>query len=109
MSPFNQCMTPGDHYLTLPGVVGPLEACFSVPPVWLTRDVALLGHPHSLQGGTMHNKVVTTLMRVFKELGIASLRFNFRGVGTSAGLYDAGVGESEDMLCLSDACLRAFP
>ena len=105
----NQITAPGDHALTLFGAAGPLEACFCVPDVISTRYVALLGHPHSLQGGTMNNKVVTTLARVFKELGIASLRFNFRGVGASAGVFDAGVGESEDMLCLARQCTAAFP
>ncbi len=95
--------------MMLPGAVGPLEACLTVPESVNTHYLALLGHPHSLQGGTMNNKVVTTLVRVFKELGIASLRFNFRGVGASAGVYDAGVGESEDMLCLSAQCAAAFP
>jgi len=51
----------------------------------------------------MNNKVVTTMARVFKELGIPSLRFNFRGVGASEGSYDAGVGESEDMIHLVEA------
>ncbi|RUR12992.1 alpha/beta hydrolase [Legionella sp. km772] len=94
-------MTPGEHSLTLQGVVGPLEAVLSVPETITTPYVALLGHPHSLQGGTMTNKVVTTLGRVFKELNIPSLRFNFRGVGQSSGVYDHGVGESEDMLLLA--------
>lgn len=49
----------------------------------------------------MHNKVVTTVVRAFKEMGIASIRFNFRGVGESAGEYDAGLGESEDMLLIA--------
>ena len=57
----------------------------------------------------MHNKVVTTLVRAFKELGIASIRFNFRGVGQSAGEYDAGLGESEDMLLLARDWLHALP
>ena len=57
----------------------------------------------------MHNKVVTTLARTFKDMGIASIRFNFRGVGESAGVYDAGVGESEDMLLLARQCLQEFP
>ena len=49
----------------------------------------------------MTNKVVTTLVRVFKELNIPSLRFNFRGVGQSAGSCDQGIGESEDMILLA--------
>lgn len=57
----------------------------------------------------MNNKVVTTLARAFKDLGIASIRFNFRGVGQSVGEYDAGLGESEDMLLLARDWLRAKP
>lgn len=92
--------TPGEHLLTLQGAVGALEATLTVPPTCNTKIVAILGHPHSLQGGTMNNKVVTTMARAFKDLGIPSLRFNFRGVGLSDGVYDAGIGESEDMIAL---------
>ncbi|WED43178.1 alpha/beta hydrolase [Legionella cardiaca] len=91
---------PGEHPFVFTGVVGVLEAVLTVPAQVHGSHVAFLGHPHSLQGGTMNNKVVTTLARVFKELGIPSLRFNFRGVGQSAGAYDNGIGESEDMLYL---------
>ena len=94
-------MTPGEHSLTLQGHVGSLEAVLSVPEISTTNCVALIGHPHSLQGGAMTNKVVTTLARVFKELNISSLRFNFRGVGLSGGSYDEGIGESADMLLLA--------
>ena len=95
---------PGVHSDILPGPVGDLEVILEVPPNADGRFLALLGHPHSLQGGTMQNKVVTTMARSFRELGIASLRFNFRGVGRSAGKYTAGVGESEDMLYLLNVC-----
>ena len=57
----------------------------------------------------MHNKVVTTLVRAFGELGIASIRFNFRGVGQTAGVYDAGIGESDDMLLLARQWLKEKP
>jgi alpha/beta superfamily hydrolase len=90
--------TAGEHLFTFTGIAGPLEAILTVPEHVDKRYIAILGHPDSLQGGTMHNKVVTTLARAFKELRIASLRFNFRGVGQSAGVYDKGIGESEDML-----------
>lgn len=93
--------TPGEHSLTLPGVVGTLEAHLSIPESINSPFVALLGHPHSLQGGTMNNKVVTTMARAFKELGIPALRFNFRGVMQSEGDYDSGIGESEDMVALA--------
>lgn len=90
--------TPGEHSLALEGLAGQIEAVLTVPENINTPYVAFLGHPHSLQGGTMNNKVVTTLARVFKELGIPSLRFNFRGVGQSGGVYDNGLGECNDLL-----------
>ena len=101
--------SPGEYLMTLPGKVGDLEAVLSIPEAMDRRYIALLGHPHSLQGGTMSNKVVTTLARTFKELRIASLRFNFRGVGQSGGVYDAGIGESEDMLLLANYWKAEFP
>jgi uncharacterized protein len=91
---------PGEHALFLQGALGALEAVLAVPEQNHSSFIAFLGHPHSLQGGTMNNKVVTTLARVFRELGIPSLRFNFRGVGQSEGTYDAGIGESEDLCVL---------
>lgn len=100
---------PGERAVQLAGQAGAVEASLLVPEQYDKRYVALLGHPHSLQGGTMQNKVVTTLVRLFKELGIASLRFNFRGVGQSAGSYDAGIGESDDMLHLARLCREAMP
>ena len=57
---------------------------------------AVLCHPHPLHGGTMDNKVVVSLARAFRETGIPTLRFNFRGVGASAGAFDQGVGETAD-------------
>ena len=103
------CDKPGQHRGFLPGRVGVLEACLTVPDQITGKYIALLGHPHSLKGGSMQNKVVTTLANVFKTHGIPSLRFNFRGVGESAGLYDAGLGESDDMLDLAELCQEALP
>src|SRR5271168_2350625 len=57
---------------------------------------AVVCHPHPLFGGTMDNKVVTTLARALHETGIPTLRFNFRGVGASAGVFDQGAGETAD-------------
>ncbi|WP_115711155.1 alpha/beta hydrolase [Legionella sainthelensi] len=100
---------PGEHSLLLQGIIGKLEAVLTVPDQNDSGFIAFLGHPHSLQGGTMNNKVVTTLARVFKDLGIPSLRFNFRGVGQSEGAYDAGQGESEDMLALARELQKEQP
>lgn len=100
----------GEHPFEFEGAYGQtLEAVLTVPEKIISKHVAILGHPHSLQGGSMNNKVVTTLARTFKELGIPAIRFNFRGVGKSAGEYDAGLGESKDMLCLLDRWLDEQP
>lgn len=101
--------TPGEHEYIFSGPAGELEITLTVPQNLDKHYIAILGHPHSLQGGTMNNKVVTTLARAFKELNIISLRFNFRGVGQSAGKYDEGIGESEDMLFLAQHCLQEMP
>jgi uncharacterized protein len=101
--------TPGEHDGMLPGVLGALEACLTIPEEKTGQSIALLGHPHSLKGGTMQNKVVTTLARIFRARGIPSLRFNFRGVGASQGEYDAGMGESDDMVLLARQIKALFP
>ena len=105
----DQLNTVGEHLFLFPGAVGPLEMVLTVPEQVDKRCVAILGHPHSLQGGTMNNKVVTTLVRAFKELNIPSIRFNFRGVGQSTGSYDEGIGESEDMRLLVSQWLQELP
>lgn len=109
MNVLNHLDIPGEHPFTFDGVAGSLEGVLTVPYAINYQYIAILGHPHSLQGGTMNNKVVTTLARAFKELEIASLRFNFRGVQGSQGAYDAGIGESEDMLLLAAQCARHNP
>ena len=64
------------------------------------RAIAVVAHPLPTMGETMENKVVTTLAKTFAELGFAALRFNFRGVGGSAGEFDGGDGEVEDVLAV---------
>jgi alpha/beta superfamily hydrolase len=59
--------------------------------------VAIVCHPLPTEGGTMHNKVVTMAARALRECGATTIRFNFRGVGQSAGTFDEGAGESEDL------------
>ncbi|MBS3957853.1 MAG: alpha/beta hydrolase [Xanthomonadaceae bacterium] len=88
--------------LTLDGPAGALEALVECPPPERERRaVAVVGHPHPPDGGTLHNKVVSTIARALAELGIASVRFNFRGVGASAGQYDEGRGETLDYLAVA--------
>jgi hypothetical protein len=64
------------------------------------RGIALIAHPHPLFGGTADNKVVTTLAKAFRELGCATLRPSFRGVGGSEGEHDHGIAETEDLLAV---------
>ena len=57
----------------------------------------VISHPHPLYGGSMHNNVVESLVRVYRQAGYSTLRFNFRGVGSSHGEYSDGTGEQEDV------------
>jgi alpha/beta superfamily hydrolase len=79
------------------GPAGPLEVVLNVPQ-GEPRGLALVAHPLPTHGGTLDNKVVQTLAKTFFALGYVAARFNFRGVGQSAGSFDAGAGETEDAL-----------
>jgi alpha/beta superfamily hydrolase len=70
---------------------------------------AVVCHPHPLFGGTLTNKVVHTLARTFNDAGMPCLRFNFRGVGASAGTHDAGPGEVQDALAAVHYCRARWP
>jgi alpha/beta superfamily hydrolase len=85
--------------LALTGPAGAIEAVIDHPEA-TPRGVAVIAHPHPLFGGTMDNKVVQTIARAFVQAGWSAVRFNFRGVGGSAGVHDAGTGEREDMLAV---------
>ncbi|MFZ0219608.1 MAG: alpha/beta fold hydrolase [Candidatus Aquirickettsiella sp.] len=87
--------------LLLPGPTGQLEVMTTAPEISRNpRTVAVICHPHPLFGGTLHNKVIYTLARCFNSLGLATVRFNFRGVGLSQGKYDHGNGENNDLLAV---------
>ena len=90
-------MTRGEQRLSIAGPSGALELALNVPEQ-SARGIALVAHPHPLQGGTMDNKVVQTLAKTFAGLGYVSVRFNFRGVAGSAGVFDDGAGETDDAL-----------
>jgi alpha/beta superfamily hydrolase len=78
------------------GPAGRIE-CAVDQPDGTPRGVALIAHPHPLFGGTLDNKVVQTLARAFVDLGYATWRPNFRGVGQTEGMHDEGRGELEDL------------
>jgi hypothetical protein len=100
---------PIPERLTLAGPAGDLEAMLEVPLNHDGKRVALVCHPHPLFGGTMQNKVVHMTARALQERGIATLRFNFRGVGASIGAFDDGKGETADGLAAADWLTARFP
>ena len=96
--------------VALPGPAGALEVAVDVPdPAEARAGYAIVCHPHPLEGGTMHNKVVTMAARSLRELGLATVRFNFRGVGASEGAYDNGRGETLDLLAVAQWAAQARP
>ena len=88
--------------IVLRGPAGALEAYAAVPEAECARrGAAIICHPHPQHGGTMHNKVVTIIERALRESGLATVTFNFRGVGASAGSFDDGRGETDDLLAVA--------
>lgn len=91
--------------LMIQGSVGDLEIRFHAvdsekSPAGSVKKLIVLSHPHPLYGGTMNNKVITTMERAFQKQGFSTICYNFRGVGKSEGEYDQGVGEVEDLLAV---------
>jgi alpha/beta superfamily hydrolase len=105
-------------HLTVQGPAGPLEAILDEPPAsdrgssedpQPPRAVVVFAHPHPEQGGTMHTKAVFQGAKGLLRIGCAVLRFNFRGVGASAGLFDRGEGEREDFLAALEFVQARYP
>lgn len=94
---------------SIQGAVGALECALDLPEDAAPRGLALVAHPHPLYGGTMDNKVAQTLARAFVALGYATVRMNFRGVGTSEGTHDRGHGETDDMELLLAHMRKQYP
>lgn len=94
----------------LPAPAGVLEVATAVPEAGQARaGTAVICHPNPQQGGTMRNKVVTMLERALRESGIATVRFNFRGVGASTGAFDHGDGESGDLVAVAQWVRKVRP
>lgn len=85
--------------LNIPGPAGTLEACLhhKAPVDAIAPWTLIICHPHPLYGGTMDNKVVTTIAKAGVELDLQVLRFNYRGVGRSTGSFADAIGECEDL------------
>jgi uncharacterized protein len=117
---------PRAERIAIPGPAGDLQALIEIPRAEASgpdaaslrslsasgegvRHFAVVCHPHPLYGGTLDNKVVYTLARACEELGAPAIRFNFRGVGSSAGQYDHGGGETDDALAVISYGRQRWP
>jgi alpha/beta superfamily hydrolase len=94
----------------LPSPAGVLEVATAVPePDCARAGSVVICHPNPSQGGTMRNKVVTMLERSLRESGLATVRFNFRGIGASTGAFDHGDGETGDLVAVAQWLRKARP
>ena len=115
MSEERTVQQPGDFPLErgeflLRGPAGLIECAVDVPePADARRGTIIICHPHPEHGGTMHNKVVTICERSMRELGLRTIRFNFRGVGRSEGEFDDGYGETDDLFAVAEWVRRTRP
>ena len=92
----------------IPGPVGPLEALLDIP-AGDPRAAVVFAHPLPIKGGTMHTKVVFQAAKALARIGCVVLRFNFRGVGRSAGAWDNGRGEMDDYRAAADFLSKRYP
>jgi len=97
----------GLHKFVIPAPMGVLHGVAHIPETE-PRALAIVAHPLPTMGGTMENKIVTTLAKTFAELGFVALRFDFRGVGDSSGSYDEGCGEVDDALAVARYAQQEF-
>ena len=95
--------------LLLEGPAGKLEALLEEPEDGTPVEAAAICHPHPQHGGTMHNKVVYRLARGLRKTGCVVLRFNYRGVNRSDGMYDGGFGETDDAHTILRELARRYP
>ncbi len=98
---------PGESLILIDGPAGQLELLLSEGLAG--RGVLVVSHPHPLGGGSMNNKVVSSLIREAHERGLSCVRFNFRGVGQSQGVHDHGQGEQDDLRTVIAAALQRWP
>jgi alpha/beta superfamily hydrolase len=99
---------PTEFLREIPGPAGTLEARLDLPTD-APRAIAVCGHPHPLHGGTMHTKALYQAAKALTRVGVAALRFNFRGVGLSTGTFDAGPGEQDDFRAAITFAQERFP
>jgi alpha/beta superfamily hydrolase len=102
---------PAEHCeFLIRGPAGAIECAVDVPEPDKERPATIIMcHPHPLHSGTMRNKVVTIMERSMRELGLRTVRFNFRGAGESEGDHDDGYGETDDLFAVAEWVRRTRP
>lgn len=100
---------PAPERISIGGPAGAIEALVEAPAGRPPSRFGVVCHPHPLFGGAMTNKAVHSVARCWNELGVPTLRFNFRGVGASEGQYDEGGGETDDALAVIEFGRRRWP
>jgi alpha/beta superfamily hydrolase len=93
----------------VPGPAGVLEGIINMKTVGEPRAIAVLAHPLPTAGGTLHTKAVFHAARAFARIDCPVLRFNFRSVGRSAGVFSGGPGEKEDFRAALEFMVARFP
>lgn len=109
----NPGVSQKERSLLIQGAIGQLEAAVHEAdqggPLAAASLLVVICHPHPQHGGTMDNKVVTTLMRTYRDLGVRVVRFNFRGVGKSEGDFAHAIGELDDLRALLTWAMQTWP
>jgi uncharacterized protein len=98
-----------ETHTLIKGPAGQLELLIDPPSENKRKIMGIVCHPHPLHGGSMYNKIVTTLIKTFQGLGLATIRFNFRGVGKSEGSFSGGEGELADLLTIINWVTQHHP
>lgn len=96
------------YKVRIPAQAGKIETVIDDPEAE-RRGLLLIAHPHPLHGGSLENKVITTLAKTAVQQGWVAVRPNFRGVGMSDGVFDKGVGETDDMLAVVRFVEKRYP
>ncbi|MDH3326415.1 MAG: alpha/beta hydrolase [Gammaproteobacteria bacterium] len=98
------------HHFLFDGPTGKLEALLAAPDSENTYNaIAVVCHPHPLYEGTLNNKITYMIAKTLADLGIPTLRFNFRGVEKSEGVYSDGIGEKDDLISAVEIMKKMFP
>jgi len=108
----NDTPPPATRRTQFAGPAGVIDAYIDAPADDASaslRGIAIVAHPHPLEGGNAQHKIPLALARLFQRHGWLAVRPNFRGAGASEGMHDTGIGETDDLLAVIEALRREYP